>query len=75
METSGTMIQVGWCTQHPPSCLTTKLPRSEVFDLHFEIWGQDADVVQRNRSLPHEINACCANKHRITIHLWQDIFG
>ena len=59
----------------PPSPLTTKLSWSRVFSLQFEKLGQDTDVVQRNISLPHETKACCANKYRISVYPWQDIFG
>lgn len=62
-------------TQHPPSHLTTEVPWSGVFNLQFAMLGQETDVVQKNRSLPHETSACCVNKYRISVHPWQGIFG
>lgn len=58
-----------------PSLLKTKLSGARVFSLHFAKLGQDTDVIQRNISLTHETKPCCANKYRISVYPWQDIFG
>lgn len=65
--------------QHRYECFTKpskdKALWSKGFSLHFAKLGQDTDVIQRNISLTHETKPCCANKYRISVYPWQDIFG